>query len=279
MHRANDIIGHMDTDLTQTPSAPPAEEPSLPEAPALPEPGAARRARKGGLRWLYWLPVAFALGLLAGYYFFAYPLQAKLAAAEKEISAQAQDSQVQIPKNVKRYDVPVGNNPVFGPSDAPITIIEFSDYQCPFCQEWQQETWPQIQKKYGDKVRLVYRDFPLYGLHAAAEPSAIAAHCANEQGKYWPFHDALFSGNYPLERKGFESIAAQLRLDATKFSACLDAQRYKADVEANYKFAENLGVSSTPTFFINGLALVGAQPFSVFDQVIDLELKGQIPKN
>jgi protein-disulfide isomerase len=274
----------MDTEIksTQTQEDLPAPEtPALeiltPEFPAAPAP---RRS----LRWLYWLPVAFAAGMIASYFAFAYPLQGKLKSAESQIAVLQQganDSQQAAAADaqaVKRYDIPTEGFPSRGPADAPIVIVEFSDFECPYCIKWFSETWPQIQSKYGDKVRLVYRDFPLYGVHSSAEPSALAANCANEQGKFWQYHDALFSGKYALSRASFEAIAADLGMDPTKFNACLDTQKFKTSIDSDVQFASNLGIQSTPTFFINGLALVGAQPFSVFDKVITMELNGEIPK-
>jgi protein-disulfide isomerase len=248
------------------------------------------RGRLFLVRWFAWLPLAFAIGLGAGYLIFAYPVEQKLKAAESEVAqlreamgaaqaAKAQQEQAAVPEKVTRYDIPVDDDPGYGPKDAPIVIVEFSDYECPFCQKWHAETWPQIVEKYGDKVRLVYRDFPLYGMHPNADPSAQAANCAGDQGKYWEFHSALFSGEYPLSRASYDAIAGNLGLDADKFAACIDTEKYKAEIEADYQFAADLGVQSTPTFFINGLALVGAQPFEVFDRVITLELNGEIPQN
>lgn len=228
-------------------------------------------------RWIFWLPVAFALGGLTAYLVFAYPLEGKLKAAKAELAQIKGESNV--PPQVRRYDVPVDDDPGYGPKDAPIVIVEFSDYECPFCQKWHIETWPKIQAKYGDKVRLVYRDFPLYGMHQNADPAAQAANCANDQGRYWEYHSALFSGQYPFSRSSYDAIAAELGLDAGKFTACLDSEKYKAEIEADYRFAADLGVQSTPTFFVNGLALVGAQPFEVFDKVITMELNGEIPKD
>lgn len=231
--------------------------------------------------WPFWLllPLVFALGLGAGYLAFARPLAAQLAEARAQLAAAANpgaDAAAQQP--VRRYDVPVDDDPAVGPANAPITIIEFSDFECPFCRSWQTEVWPQIKQKYGDKVRLVYRDFPLFSIHANAAPAAEAANCAGEQNQYWAFHDALFSGKYPYSRSSYEAIAANLGLDGKKFAACLDERRFQAEVQADYDYAANLGVGSTPTFFINGLAVVGAQPFEVFSRVIDMELNGEIPK-
>ncbi len=264
----------MDTDFP--PALPSEPEPAAPAAP-LPEAKPPRR-----LRWLYLLPVAFALGMALSYALFALPLRKQVSQLRSELTvAQSQagnQAAAEVPQDVKRYDVPIDNDPIYGPADAPITIIEFSDYECPFCRKWHNETWPLIKQNYGDKVRLVYRDFPLYGLHANAESAAEAANCANEQDKYWEFNDALFSTELGLSRQTYESVAGSLGLDLTAFGQCLDDRRYKDEVEADYQWAANLGVSSTPTFFINGLALVGAQPYSVFEQVIQMELNGEIPK-
>lgn len=235
------------------------------------------------------LVIVFGLGLAAGYFIWARPLETKLAAANQALAdaqvaanqqaaaaAAAQQAQTQ-PQEVKRYDVPIDDDPISGPETAQITIIEFSDYECPFCQKWQAEVLPRLREKYGDQVRLVYRDYPLIGLHDNAAPAAEAANCALDQGKYWEYHDMLFSNQKPLGRTTYERYAQSLGLNMNDFKACLDERRYQKEVEADYNYASELGVQSTPTFFINGLALVGAQPFEVFEQVIDMELAGQIP--
>ena len=235
-----------------------------------------------GLRWIYLLPVAFALGMALSYAIFVLPLREQVSQLRSELSiAQAQvadQAAVDVPENVQRYTVPIDDDPIYGPENAPITIIEFSDYECPYCRKWHAETWPLIKENYGDQVRLVYRDFPLYGLHANAAPAAEAANCANDQDSYWEFNDALFATELGLGRPTYEAVATELGLNLTDFNACLDDRRYQAEVEADYQYASELGVSSTPTFFINGLALVGAQPYEVFAQVIEMELNGEIPK-
>jgi protein-disulfide isomerase len=185
---------------------------------------------------------------------------------------------VTIPENVKRYDVPIAGNPIYGDPNAPITIIEFSDYQCPFCQRWHAEVWPQIESKYGDKIRLVYRDFPLESIHPQAVPAAEAADCAGAQNKYWEFNNLLFGGGKELGTETYDAYAQQVGLKMDDFKKCVADRSYQKEVQDDTNFAAELGVRSTPTFFINGLAVVGAQPFSVFDQVISLELSGKIPK-
>jgi protein-disulfide isomerase len=268
----------MDTEFnSNSTQEPPAlvEQPQAPvQSPSLPR---KILAWLRGVRWFYWLPLAFGLGLLAGYLIFAFPLQGKLKAANAELAALKGESPV--PQQVRRYDIPVDDDPGIGPEDAPILIIEFSDYECPFCQKWHAEVWPLIQSKYGDQVRLVYRDFPLFDMHPNASPAALAANCANDQGKYWEFHSALFSGQYPLSQQSYDAIAADLGLNASTFDSCVETEKYKAEIEADYQFAAELGIQSTPTFFVNGLAIVGAQPFEMFDQLITMELNGEIPQN
>lgn len=240
--------------------------------------------------WVAGLIAAFAIGLGAGYLIWARPLQSELTAAqatiaaqvaaadaqEKAAAAQAEAAQAQ-QQEVRRYDVPIDDDPIRGSQDAAITIIEFSDYECPFCRRWHQEVLPQIQAKYGDQVRHVFRDFPLYSIHANAGPAAEAANCAGDQDRYWEFSDRLFSGELALERATYEAYADDLNLDLETFTQCLDDQRHKDEVDADFAYASELGVRSTPTFFINGLAVVGAQPFEVFEQIIDMELAGEIP--
>lgn len=242
--------------------------------------------------WSVLFLLAFALGLGAGYLVWARPTQALLVTAEQRVVAAeqkaaaaqttgqtanaAQNPQAEQP--VQRYPVPEDDDYVFGNADAPITIIEFSDYECPFCQRWHNEAWPQIQAKYGDQVRLVYRDFPLASIHPNATAAAEAANCAGEQEQYYPYNELLFSGGKPLELATYVTYAEQIGLDMDKFKACVAERRYQQEVQDDLNYAGELGVRSTPTFFINGLAVVGAQPFEVFDQVISMELAGEIPE-
>jgi protein-disulfide isomerase len=236
--------------------------------------------------WILGLLFAFVVGLGAGYLIWARPLKAELKlaqesatkAAESAQSAQAQgtDNSAQ-QQEVKRYDVPIDDDPILGADTAKITIIEFSDYQCPFCRQWHEEVLPQLKAKYGDKIRLVYRDFPLYSIHKNAESAAIAANCAGEQKRYWDYGDLLFSHQDSLSTQTYEKLAQDLKLDLPGFTQCITENRYKTEVDADFNYASELGVRSTPTFFINGLAVVGAQPFEVFQQIIDMELAGKIP--
>lgn len=224
------------------------------------------------------VPLAFVAGLALGYIFWGRAGAVESAASiPTAIVQQATGTTQPTTRAPVRYNIPVGTSPFIGPENAPITLIEFSDYECPYCRQWYQETFPQIMEEYQGKIRFVYRDFPLVGLHANASPAAEAAYCAGEQGKYWPFHDKLFSGSYALSTSTYIQYATDLGLDLTQYKECVDTHKYQSTVEDNYQFAADLGIQSTPTFFINGLAIVGAQPFSVFKQVIDKELAGEIP--
>ena len=171
----------------------------------------------------------------------------------------------------QRVNVSTDGDPSIGPSDAPITIVEFSDYQCPYCQSWYQQTFDQLMANYPDKILFVYRDLPLPG-HPESLPAAEAANCAGEQGAYWKFHNDLFSGQYSLGRAAYEQYASDLGMDTAAFSACLDDHRYQAEVKADYADAVRIGLSGTPSFVINGRILVGAQPFERFKAIIDAEL-------
>ena len=162
------------------------------------------------------------------------------------------------------------DDPSSGPATAPVTIIEFSDYQCPFCARVV-PTIVKLRQTYGDKVRVVFKDFPLPN-HSNAPKAAEAAHCAGEQGKYWDMHDRLFANQQGLAVPSLKQTAAGLGLDAAKFDQCLDSGKYAASIAADMKEGELLGVQSTPTVYINGRAVLGAQPFEMFQSVIDEEL-------
>lgn len=228
------------------------------------------------------LPATFILGLGLGYLIWGRSpvvlqndtkTSSGAASSATTPRTENQDSQPQ----VVRYDVPVDDDPAIGPADAPITIIEFSDYECPYCRRWHNEVFNRLIETYPEQVRLIYRDFPLSSIHANAFAAAEAANCANEQGAFWEFHDRLFSMELGLGMEAYRSYASQLGLDTQAFIKCLESGRYRDEVQADYDFAAELGVRSTPTFFINGIAIVGAQPFEVFQQVIDKELAGEFP--
>lgn len=169
-----------------------------------------------------------------------------------------------------RYDVGVDDDPSIGPADALVTIIEFSDFRCPYCGRFERETRPQILQNFEGRIRYVYRDFPILGL--SSFESALAAQCANEQGSFWPFHDLLFANQQNLTRDAYLSYAAQLELDVATFTTCYDQQKYRDEIVADYTVAQNLGVTGTPAFFVNGRFISGAQPYQVFADIINAEL-------
>jgi len=158
-----------------------------------------------------------------------------------------------------------------GGTKAPVTIIEFSDYQCPFCKR-AESVVDQVMKTYGDKVRLVFRDYPL-PFHPLARPAAEAANCANAQGKFWEYHQKLFANQSALATDNLKSYAKDVGLDTTKFDKCLaDDKGIKVAIDKDIVDGSKVGVNGTPAFFINGRMLSGAQPFEKFKEVIDDEL-------
>ncbi len=174
------------------------------------------------------------------------------------------------PPAEERVPVDVDDDPALGPADAPVTMIEFSDFACPYCRKFQEETFPALWQAYPDQLRFVYRDYPI--LSPESDAAAEAAQCADEQGAFWPYHDALFQAQFGLSHDAYLAYAQILELDTERFSACIEDHRYQAEVEADARDAAAWGVNGTPTFFINGIRLVGAQPYSEFARVIDAEL-------
>jgi protein-disulfide isomerase len=166
-------------------------------------------------------------------------------------------------------EVAIADAPVKGPANAPITIIEFSDYECPFCKKVE-PTLQQVLKTYGDKIRFAYRNYPL-PFHQAARPAAIAALCANDQGKFWPYHDKLVAAS-DLSAANLQQLASDAGLDRKKFDECVKAEKFNAVIDADLKAGQEAGVNGTPAFFINGRMLDGAQPFEKFKEIIDEEL-------
>jgi len=169
-----------------------------------------------------------------------------------------------------RQKVASANSPAKGSPNAPIELIEFSDFQCPFCLR-ADPTVQQVLKTYGDRIRFVYRHYPLPN-HPNARPAAEAAACANEQGKFWPYHDRLFADSTRLSAADLKKTAADLGMNASQFNACVDSHKSKAEVDKDIREGEEAGVNGTPAFFINGRALSGAQPFDAFKRIIDEEL-------
>lgn len=184
-------------------------------------------------------------------------------------------------QNSKQVTFDLKDEPFLGNKDAPVTIVEFTDLQCPFCRRAFVTTFPQLKKEYieNGKVLYVVKDFPL-SFHPSALPAAIYANCANEQGKYWEVHDAIFNNQ---QKQGFGTIQFSENdikqwisgidgLDMKKLEACVKSGKYEKEIRQDISEGIAAGVGGTPTFFINGREVVGAQPYSVFKQIIDSEL-------
>jgi protein-disulfide isomerase len=160
--------------------------------------------------------------------------------------------------------------PSKGPADAPVTIVEFSDFECPFCSRVN-PTLDQVRETYGDKVRIVFRQFPLR-IHANAPKAAEASLCADDQGKFWEMHDLMFEEQQQLTVPQLKAKAARLELDTATFDECLDSGKYQSQVQADLAAGTEAGVSGTPAMFINGRLVSGAVPFADVAEVIDMEL-------
>ncbi len=166
------------------------------------------------------------------------------------------------------------DDPYIGNPEAPVTIVEFADFQCPFCARLHFGAMAQIIEKYvkTGKAKVVYRDFPLRSIHPMAEVAAEAGVCAQSQGKFWPFHDLVYARQATLSEENLKIWAQELGLNVQTFSKCLDSGKYAAEVEKDLNDGANAGVEGTPGTFINGRLIAGAVPFADFEKVIEEEL-------
>jgi len=171
-----------------------------------------------------------------------------------------------------RRDIATSGHPSHGPADAPVTIVEFSDFECPYCSGLL-GTIRNIQQNYSDQVRLVYRQFPLVNLHPNARKAAEASLCANQQGKFWEMHDLMFEDQTGLSVEALEEKAQSLGLDEAAFQKCLNSAQIAELVQADVRAGAVAGVTGTPALFINGRALVGNVPYAQIAEIIDEELK------
>jgi protein-disulfide isomerase len=181
------------------------------------------------------------------------------------------DSNVAILLSPPRVQVGYDPKRLRGNPKAPVMIVEFSDYQCPYCHQVE-ATLNEVLAQYGDKVSLAYRDFPLTAIHSQAEIAAEASRCALEQGRFWEYHDQLFAAS-KLDKDTLVEYARNLKLDDKQFGSCLTSEKYKAEIEKDSEEGKKVGVQGTPGFFINGVTLSGAQPQDAFTRLIDDELQ------
>lgn len=179
----------------------------------------------------------------------------------------------QVVKNMP-VEVSIDDDPIKGKKDAKVTIIEFSEFQCPFCKRYYDETYNQIIKEYVDtgKAKYVFRDFPL-SFHQFAQKASEASECAHEQDKFWEYHDKLFENQQALDISNLKKYAKGLKLDEDKFNDCLDSGKYEDEVKKDMQDGISYGVQGTPAFFINGKLISGAQPYENFKVIIDEELR------
>ena len=162
--------------------------------------------------------------------------------------------------------------PTLGPADAPVKIIEYADYQCPYCKQMH-PLIKRLREEFPNKTQLIYEDFPL-PMHANAQKAAEAAHCAGDQGKYWEYHDAIFDQSGPLDVTNLKVIAKTIKLDQASFDQCLDSGKHGADVAKAQIQGKVLGITGTPTFFINGHMVTGAAKYEVLRDVVAQESSG-----
>lgn len=185
--------------------------------------------------------------------------------------AAAAPSRPTSPEPERRYEVAVGPSPVKGDEKAAVTIVEWSDFQCPFCSRVA-PTLARIEKEYGDQVKLVFKHLPL-PMHTKAPAAHAAAEAAHRQGQFWEMHDRIFAAQSRMDPGHFVAYAQEMGLDVDRFRDDVDSAGVKKQIDADMAQATELGVRGTPSFFINGRFLSGAQPFEAFKRIIDEELR------
>jgi protein-disulfide isomerase len=229
--------------------------------------------------------VGFSIGISMGFFIGQYNATQQFASIPVVAAAQSVQTQhpaviaeeTSAPKIVPTEEIPyrqeisVDDDPFLGLKDAPVTIIEFSDYQCGYCARFHEQTLQALMEKYPTEVRFVYRDFPLSG-HPEAQKAAEASQCANDQGKFWEMQDLLFKNQDILSVEQYKIFAGELGLDTDSFNNCLDSGKYEDEVTADLMDGVDYGISGTPAFFVNGVMLMGALPIEQFDTIIQQEL-------
>ena len=204
-------------------------------------------------------------------------LYGKFNSINGKVTAEQPDNEppptINEPSQPSKLQVSADDDPVKGSKDAPVTIIEFGDFQCPYCARFFTQTLPLIEENYikTGKVKFVYRDYPL-SFHQFAQTASEAAECADEQGKFWEYHNKIFENQQSLSIANLKKWALDLSLDGNKFDTCLDSGKYEEEVKKDFQEGSAAGVTGTPAFFINGILVTGAQPFENFKAIIEAEL-------
>ncbi|HXH32412.1 MAG TPA: thioredoxin domain-containing protein [Bacteriovoracaceae bacterium] len=202
-------------------------------------------------------------------------MERKKEAVDNWIAEQTSKTPVEvyIPKPRRpTFPIDIGNAPITGGRDAKVTIVEFSDFQCPYCAKGA-DLIKEIKQKYGNKVKVAFKNFPL-PFHNHAEKAAVAGLCANEQGPeyFWKMHDAMFANQAALDLEGLKKTAQKIGIKSDAFDKCMSENKYLAQVKSDMEEGKKIKVKSTPTFFVNGQLVNGAQPIDVFSEIIDEEM-------
>ena len=202
--------------------------------------------------------------------------QIKKKAVDRWVAAQTQENPVEVYLSKPErpvFNVVLGEAPFFGKESAKVTLVEFSDFECPFCAKGA-DILKKVKEKYGDKIRVVFKNFPL-PFHSHARRAAQAGLCANEQGRqfFWKLHDFMFANQRKLDEKSLFEAVKTVGINSDKFSTCLKSKKYAPQIEKDIEQGKSLGVKSTPSFFVNGKFVGGAQSFEIFTELIDEELK------
>ncbi len=209
----------------------------------------------------------FAILLLAfGMYIFK---MAYLLKTSQLTPQQLLGGQLSANKNAGFYQLISDTDPALGPTDAPVVIIEFSDFQCSACAS----AYPvvkQLLRNYGDEIRFVFKDMPGVEAHPQALLAALAGQCAKEQGKFWEMHNKIFENQSDISELSLKTYAVQLGLNSVAFGSCLNSDKYLADIESDLQTGISAGVEATPTFFVNGVMVRGAVPLEVFESMINV---------
>ena len=197
--------------------------------------------------------------------------QATTARRNEFLSQLRKDADVRVSLEPPRFRIDTAAGHADGPKDAAIELIEFSDYQCPYCGR-SQDTVGEVLSTYPGKIHHVFMDFPLSAIHPLAKPAAVASHCAEEQNKFREYHDVLFARQKELGDENFKKWAGELGLDTAAFAQCLGSKKFDDRIQQSLAAGEAAGITGTPGFFVNGIEINGAQPFEVFRRTIDDEL-------